>query len=298
MQAEAWNIALAAGAVGTGAGLVLWLAGRAALAVVERLPWPRPAFPHDVLRDAGTRERERLRRLGRELALLWAAFGTAAAVAVVAAVLQTESQLEWLPLWAWVVAAAIAAGLLGLGVYGIVRLVLARRRLRFVWAAKVAAGNVLKRLNFSGNRVFHEVTVEGCVIDHVVVGTRGVFAVNVVARRLPKNVEARPGAELRNGKLWLAGYVEALPVGDAARNMTLLSAALSRVVGHRVPVRSVLAVPGWHTVPDGAGNHLVLNENNLPTLTSWNTPDAYLMEEDCLEAQKFLAEASRAARAA
>jgi hypothetical protein len=65
------------------------------------------------------------------------------------------------------------------------------------------------------------------------------------------------------------------------------------VVGHRVPVRSVLAVPGWHSVPNGEGNHLLLNDGNLAMLTSWNRPDAYLMDEDCAAIQKFLQEATR-----
>src|SRR5690606_19353524 len=122
------------------------------------------------------------------------------------------------------------------------------------------------------------------------------FAINVVARALPKNAEGRPAVELKNGKLLLAGNIEALPVGEAARNMTLLSSALTRLAGHRVPVRSVLVVPGWHCVPNDAGNHLVLNESSLAMVTSWNTPDAYLMDEDCLAIQTFLHEASRAPR--
>lgn len=199
-----------------------------------------------------------------------------------------------LPVWSWIPAALFAMALFAAGVWFTARVLRERRRLRFTWAAKAAVGDILKRLNFAGNRVFHEVAVEGATIDHVVVGLKGVFAVNVVARPAPRKANGHAQVELRNGKLSLGGQVEALPVGDAARNMSLLTAALTRIIGHRVTVRSVLAVPGWNTAPNNGGNHLLLNEGNLPMITSWNTPDVYLMAEDCAAIQQFLHGASRA----
>ncbi|MBW3568266.1 MAG: NERD domain-containing protein, partial [Proteobacteria bacterium] len=198
--------------------------------------------------------------------------------------------------WVWAVVLLLAVAAAGVAGYFVFRLVQERRRFAFTWAGKAAVGNILKRLNLAGNSVFHCVVTESARIDHVVVGRKGVFALNVVARPVPKRTDGTAGAELKNGKLWLAGSVEALPVGEAARNMTVLSGALSKLAGHRVPVRSVLVVPGWHTLPTGGGNHLVLSEKNLAMLTSWNTPDAYLMDEDCVAIHAFLHQASRVSR--
>lgn len=283
---------LGAGVMG---GLLFWALARLGLVVAGWLPQRMP-FAADLLAAAGDRERLRHRTYGRELAVVLAALLASVVCTLLAALTLSQGSLPGWPAWLWAAVLAVALAVLGLGAYRVFQLVLARRQARFAWAAKAAVGNMLKRLNFSGNRVFHEVLVEGAVIDHVVLGAKGAFAINVVARSVPTKDGNRPLAELKNGKLVMAGAAEALPVGDAARNMTLLSAALTKIAGHRVPVRSVLAVPGWNSVPTSAGNHLVLNENNLAMLTSWNTPDAYLMDEDCLAIQSFLHEASRAAR--
>ena len=295
MESFDWYFVAACLAAAASGGALFWLPARASLAMAGWLPRRTP-FGADVLACAGDGDRLRFRAAGRRLGVTLAAVLAATLCGALAALLLDPAAKTMLPGWAWGVLAAIAMALVVLAAFDIVRLVRLRGRLRFAWAARAAVGNILKRLNFAGNRIFHEVVVEGATIDHVVLGVKGVFAINVVARTLPRKSEGRPSAELKNGKLRLGGNAEALPVGDAARNMTLLSAALSRIVGHRVPVRSVLAVPGWHCVPSGAGNHLVLNESSLAMVTSWNTPDAYLMDEDCLTIQTFLHEASRASR--
>lgn len=288
-----WISAGAAGAIA--AGIVFWLVARLALLVRDWLPMT-PAFSENLLASAGDHERLEHRRIGRELGVLLGSITVAVIAGGLCLLLLAQWQRPGLADWVWAVtllpavAAACAAG------YFVFCLVRERRRLAFTWAAKAAVGNILKRLNLSGNSVFHCVATETARIDHVVVGRKGVFALNVVARPAPKRTDGSASAELKNGKLWLAGSVEALPVGEAARNMTVLSGALSKLAGHRVPVRSVLVIPGWNTLPDGSGNHLVLSEKNLAMLTSWNTPDAYLMDEDCVAIHAFLHQASRVSR--
>lgn len=292
-----WNLLAAALGAGLLAGVLFWVSARVCVAVIDLLP-TRLAFADDLLAVPGDRARLEFRAVGREIGLLLAAL-LVAALAVVAAVFLLPALAQpGLPLWVWIIALLVEVAALGGVGWIMFQLVRRRRQLAFEWAAQSAVGNILKRLNLSGNAVFHGVNTETSVIDHVVVGRRGVFALNVVARVVPVTTEGEPAAELRNGKLWMAGNVEARPVGEAARNMTLLSGALTRVVGHRVPVRSVLVVPGWHTIPNGNGNHLVLNESNLAMLTSWNTPDAHLMDEDCVVVQSFLQQASRVTRLA
>lgn len=293
MEVISWQLAAAAGALGATAGLLF--AALAWLGLQTAGLW-RPALPFadEITAGAGDRERARICRLGSQLAILLGALVVTLIVIPLVLLLLARAAPPGLPNWAMIVALILVGALLGVTVWRMAELFRQRRRARYQWAAQAAIGNALKRLNFSGNRVFHEVTVEGSVIDHVVVGPKGVFAVNVVAR--PVHGDGRHVAELRNGKLSLDGRQEALAVGTAARNMTLLTAALSKIVGHRVPVRSVLAVPGWQCIPNGEGNHLLLNENNLTMLPSWNTPDAYLMDEDVMTVQKYLQRGSRPRR--
>lgn len=295
MELGGWKLLAASMSVGVGAGLAFWMLASLSVRLAGMLP-RRSSFAADLAAGAGEDDRRRYRATGKKIAVLLGGLLAGLLAGALAWLLWQQGRPMPPPAWSLVAAAGVSAVVLGAGAYRLVRLVAERRRLYFTWAARTAVGNILNRLNLAGNRIFHDVTLEGARIDHVVIGTRGVFAVNVVPRRVPKRLDGRATAELRNGKLRMAETVEALPVGDAARNMTLLAAALGRVIGHRVAVRSVLAVPGWHTVPNGEGNHLVLNENNLAMLTSWNKPEAYLMEEDCMELQKFLYEASARAR--
>lgn len=280
---------LSAAAIGLAAGAAFWLLATLANALSGRLPRPSP-FPGERLAAAGSASLLRTRAMSRRIAILLAAMLCAFIAAGVAWLLVARLPLEGMLAWSLVALSCLA--LVAVAAWQVVRLYRARREARLEWAAKGAVGSVLGRLNFSGHRVFSDVAIEGASIDHVVLGGRGVFAVNVLARPLPKGAAESAGAELRNGKLKILDRVETLAVGEAARNMTLLSNALSRVVGHRVPVRSVIAVPGWNTRPNDTDNHLLLNERNLVTLTSWNRPDAYLMDEDCLSIQAFLIEAS------
>lgn len=297
MAFSGWQLASAAALAGAGAGGLFWILARLALPMAGLLP-SLPAFADNQLASPGNAERLAHRQSGRELAVLLAALSTALIAGVMAWALLRAWTPPGIPDWGWALAWLPLAGMLGVAGWFTWQAVQTRRQLAFAWAAKAAVGNILKRLNLAGNAVFHGVATEASTIDHVVIGRKGVFALNVVARPAPKDADGKPAAELRNGKLWMAGNVESLPVGDAARNMTLLSGALSKLVGHRVPVRSVLVVPGWHTVPNGEGNHLVLNESNLAMLTSWNTPDAYLMDEDCVSIHAYLHKASRVTRLA
>lgn len=296
MELSGWQLFAAAAFGGAAVGIVFWAIARLALLGANLLP-ARPAFAEDLLADAGNAERLQHRAVGRALAVLLAAVLVGVIVAALCWLLVWRRAMPGVADWMWIVSLVVAGAVLGTAIFFSVQLMRARRQLQFTWAAKSAVGSILKRLNLAGNAVFHTVAVENIAIDHVVVGRKGVFALNVVARRTPREVDSnKPAAELKNGKLWLAGHVEALPVGDAARNMTLLSGALSKLIGHRVPVRSVLVVPGWHTLPNGEGNHLVLSEKNLAMLTSWNTPDAHLMDEDCATIHAFLYKASRVTR--
>lgn len=231
---------------------------------------------------------------GRQLAALGA--GLLAALAVAGALGLAGGVDLGLPGWFSALALLAAVLVLAAAAWRTSKLLIGRRQLKDAWQAQVATGSALKRLNQGGFRVFHDVRVEGAIIHHVVLGTRGVFAVTVVPRRVPRGV--RPVVELRNGKLVFGNETDAMPVGEAARNMTLLAAALSRKAGHRVVVRSVIAVPGWNAVPTQGANHLLMNENNLVMLPSWNTPDAYLMDEDFGLLQDLLIQASRNRRIA
>jgi MFS family permease len=194
MEPASWQLAGGAFVIGMTCGVLFW--GIARLALAAGGMWRvRLPFSNDVLAAAGDRERQRHRRLGRELAVLFGAFLSAIIAALLAWLLPPHAVLAETRSWVLIVLLVIAFAAVAGGIFLVYRLVHERRGLRFAWAAKSAVGSILDRLNFSGNRVFHEVKLEGATIDHVVVGAKGVFAVNVVSQPTGlRNAPPRPSS--------------------------------------------------------------------------------------------------------
>jgi hypothetical protein len=103
----------------------------------------------------------------------------------------------------------------------------------------------LRRLHRAGYRTLHARAVPGsnCIIDHVVIGPAGVFAVDSERwdRRLP--VRATQGGQLFHGPYSQTGRLKhaQLEAGEAAR-------LISAVLGHQVRVRPAMVIYG-PTVP-------------------------------------------------
>ena len=60
------------------------------------------------------------------------------------------------------------------------------------------------------------------------------------------------------------------------------------MLGHKVRVRSVIAVPGWDIGEQASENHLLVNERTIPMLRGWRDQSDYLMNEDVDALQKEL----------
>ncbi len=103
----------------------------------------------------------------------------------------------------------------------------------------------LRRLHRAGYRTLHARAVPGsnCIIDHLVIGPAGVFAVNSERwdRRLP--VRATQGGQLFHGPYSQTGRLKhaQLEAGEAAR-------LISALLGHPVRVRPAMVIYG-PTVP-------------------------------------------------
>ena len=290
MELDLFHRIVLAAAVGVVSGIVALLAAGLGLLAWAPLAKRRPiglAMPA----APGDRNRRAHRRLGRELSGWLASLLTAAIVFALVFLFGPQRLEDEIAVWGWIAAVIIVLGDLGFTGYMLYRIVRARRDHRHAWAMRRAVGGVLERTNLGGYRLFNEVRVEDEVIDHVLLGEKGVFIINTIARQVPRKLDA-PTVKLKAGKLGFSdGAIEGIPVGDAARKLSLLGGELSRRVGHRVHVRSILAVPGWNSQPDADANHLLLNENNLVTVASWNSADAYLMSEDLPGLEQFLTEA-------
>ena len=253
-------------------------------AALNRSVGSTPSFAESIMHEAAHRFRDELDRLTASQAIYLSGTLVFLVLFVAAYVLQARSLFEGYPAWQlWLqigflgVAALLAAWRLG-------RTIFARRQVKFVRDANVAVGHQLQQISTGANRVFHDVKTSAGIVDHVLVGQTGVYAINVVARRGGKS----GNAVLSNNAIRFSNSDDAISVVDITAGSIRLEKEIARMLGHKVRVRSVLAVPGWNIGEQSSDKHLLVNERTIPMLRGWRDQSDYLMNEDVDALQKEL----------
>jgi hypothetical protein len=242
------------------------------------------SFPDSIMVEAAQRFRDQLERLKGEQALYLTLTLMFLVTFGIAVVLRPQDTYGALPNWQSILVLAIVALGAAYGFYRLLRVMIERRRVAFVRDANIAIGHSLQRLTANQNRVFHEVKCAAGVIDNVVVGLHGIYAVNVVAERPGKDNRVR----LRGEELSFAPGKITHSTADTGRQAKQLMKILQKQVGHAVRVRAVVAVPGWEIESQTSENYLLVNEHNLAMMRGWKDEQDYLMNEDVDAIHNFL----------
>jgi len=168
---------------------------------------------------------------------------------------------------------AAGSGAVGIAFYTLsltrlARLIRDRRNLRLSYDGRVAVVRALSSLAPEGYRVYHDVPAEGFTIDHVVVGKKGVFALETITRPKPTRAGGvEPATVAYNGHvLFFPRATDDHTVARAEKRAEWLSEWLGRATGEEVAVRAVVAAPGWlikRTTPAGIP---VVNPKQIPSL--------------------------------
>jgi hypothetical protein len=253
-------------------------------AALNRSVGSTPSFAESIMHEAAQRFRDELERLSASQAIYLS--GTLVFLVLFAAayVLQARSLFDGYPAWQlWMQTGFLALAAV-FAAWRLVRTILARRQVKFVRDANVAVGHQLQQISTGANRVFHDVATSAGIVDHVVVGQTGVYAINVIARRSGRNGSAR----FNNNSIQFSNSDAAVSVVDVTASAVRLEKEISRLLGHKVRVRSVIAVPGWDIGQQSSDKHLLVNERTIPMLRGWRDQSDYLMNEDVDALQKEL----------
>ena len=235
-----------------------------------------PSFADSIMHEAAQRFRDELDRLSGSQAIYLS--GTLVFLVLFAAayVLRAQDLFVGYPAWQlWLQTAFLAMAALVAG-WRLGRTLIAHRKVRFVRDANVAIGHQLQKISTGANRIFHDVGTSAGIVDHVLVGRSGIYAINVVARRGRRN----GSATLRDSCLSFSGLDEKTPIVDITASTVRLEKEVCRLLGHKIRVRSVIAVPGWNIGEQASPHHLLVNERTIPMLRGWRDPSDYLMDED------------------
>lgn len=279
-----------------GFALAFLAAGAIAVWVSHRFPVRTP-YPATTYAMAGQTIGRRLLRQRSWIALLGAT-GLVLALAAIMLAFALTWEIPFVPLW-WVKWLVVLIATFLLWGYGWLCLLAARAFLatRREWHATLAVAGVLKAFALSGHQVFHDVQVNELIIDHVVVGPRGVFLINVVVRPRPsaaKSVLVKLLPVERQLDLGVTREFEA--VFAATRRVTEMGRALEKLLGHKSRPLSAIVVPGWDTAPTEDGDHLLFSLSSLASLLSWAKPHHGLLAEDLPAINKHLTAMQRVER--
>ncbi len=242
-------------------------------------------FPDSIMREAAQRFRDQLERLGREQTIYLSAALVFVVIFAVTFLFPPKGMFEELPKWQLILVLALFGAAAVYTLYRLIRVLLKKRQLAFVRDANIATGHALQKLNANQNRVFHDVPTSGGIIDNVVVGRHGIYAVNVVPKKPGKTNQV----SLHGDKLKFSDK-KVMSVARHGVKSEHLAKEIGKALKHTVRVRTVVVIPGWEVESQASEAYLVVNERNLTMITGWKDPNDFLMNEDVDAAQNLLTE--------
>lgn len=246
----------------------------------------RTRFPNSIMFEAAQRFRDELEKLGREQSFYLVSALVFTVVFSVCYLLPPSSLFNDLPTWQLIVILALCLVAAALTTYRLFHIVVAKRRLSLIRDANMATGHALQKLTTNQNRTFHDVRCSVGVIDNVIVGLHGIYSISVISRKPGRLNKVR----LNGDSLTFAPGKESISIASSGNKSAQLARELSKLVGHAVRVRSVVAVPGWEVDSQFSDDYLIVNERNLPMLSGWKDQADFLMNEDVEIIQRELTE--------
>ena len=254
---------LAACFVGPGIALYL-LVRRKRQARMQR----RSPIGMDLLRGPGHSLREQLDDAGSDVIFDLALLMVVPLMAL--ALFLAQSHISGLAKMMYVTPVYAVAALAFI-VYAVRKLIKAGTRLDNLKAgfdAELAVGQELDQLTRQGAAVFHDIPADNFNIDHVVISSVGVFAVETKGFTKPKQGRGKADATVVfDGKvLKFPTWTTKDPLDQAERQGAWLAKWLTSAVGSPVQVVPVVALPGWFVELTGRSNVRVFNGKQLAGL--------------------------------
>ena len=257
--------------------------------LVARSMNAHPNFPDTIMREAAQRFRDQLEALSRQQSTYLGASLMFVFIFIVAHTFEAQQLFEGYPAWQLYVLLATLLAAAGFALYRLVHTIREWRQVRFLRDANIAVGHSLQRIAVGHGRVFHDVPTPAGVVDHVIVGPGGIYAINVVAHRAMR----RESVQLADGELRFSPDGTTISIADIAAKTTRLEQDFRELLKNSVRVRSVIAVPGWHADSQPSNGSLVVNERTLPMLRGWRDEADFLLDEDVQTLQQHLTRTGR-----
>jgi hypothetical protein len=244
-----------------------------------------PSFSDRIMHEAAQQFRDELERLTSSQATYLSGILVFLVLFAAAYVLQAQQLFSGYPSWQLYAQLAFLTFACTYACFQLLKTIRARYDVKYLRDANVAIGHQLQQLSAGRTRIFHDVKTDAGIVDHVIVGKKGLYAVNVIVRRSRKRSHAR----LSDNLIQYANGGDDVSIADAAAKTARLQEEFCDLIGYKVRVRSVIAVPGWDIGEQSSDDHLLVNEKTIAMLSGWNDTSDHLMNEVVAELQKELA---------
>jgi hypothetical protein len=233
-------------------------------------PKPRAKF----LRNPGQSIDEQIDRLINDKFLAFYLFASAFWVFAILEWTAAVSNLPRLP-GTYAIAATIFSAIAGFQFWRIRRDV---RTLKQGREGEREVAELLEELKHSGARVIHDVPANNFNVDHVVISTRGIYAIET--KKWTKSTN-RSRIEFDGQHITMSGRQSDFdPVQQCRAQASWVQEFLKASTSKRWPVRGVVAFPGWwvEQLPGARGSDLwVLNPK---ALAAWIAHEPDMLSEE------------------
>lgn len=258
--------------------------------IISRTVSSTPSFADSIMREAAQRFRDEFDRLSAAQSTYLSAALVFVVLFVASYALNAERLYSGYPVWQLHLFVAVLAIGGALALFRLVKTFISRRQIKFLRDANIAVGHQLQRIATGFGRVYHDVETSAGIIDHIIIGQSGAYAINVFAQRPVKN----GSVDLDNNNLEFSPSGKPLSILKTGKRTAALEREFRRLLDHRVRVRSVIAVPGWQIHQQPSDEHLLVNDRSLPMLRGWKDQADYLMNEDVDALHKMLTTITKA----
>lgn len=243
-----------------------------------------PDFADSIMHEAAQRFRDEFEKLSASRSIYLGGVLVFATLFTAAYVLRAQELFLGYPDWQLYLLLGFLLLAMGFAAWQLGSTIVASHQVRFQRDANIAIGHQLHQISSGVTRVFHDVETSAGFIDHVIIGQNGIYAINVVAKRGGKEHSVR----LQDNALQFPKAGVQFAIIDIAERTARLEKDFRQLLGHKVRVRSVIAVPGWEIGEQSSEQHLLVNERNVAMLRGWRDNSDHLMNEDVDALQKEL----------
>jgi hypothetical protein len=192
-----------------------------------------------------------------------------------------------MPTWAWWCVAAVILALLCYSQFRFVSFAIYQHKLKSLRNNHVVVADRLNEARARGYQVYHSIPMREGVIDHVVVGEQGLFAIQIVRPPSRKFTNVRIEGEML---IFSPDSVEKgfRKIAKFTKPVKLLNKRLSKAVGHDIRIQPIIVVADCEVQAGSSEGCLLADPGSCIMFVGRNDPDAHLMSDEVNRISKWL----------